>query len=113
CPACKEWIHGSATKCPHCRAHQPPPASTYAIVAVIVVVIFLMCILSAILSPTSRTSSSYSTTSPYNDYKSTKPVREMDGWERKQIDDAWNSMSPEERRKQIYREFGDIVDIQE
>lgn len=57
--------------------------------------------------------STYRRPQKYNDYKSTKPVREMDGWEQKQFNDVWGSMSPEEKRKQIYREFGDIVDIQE
>lgn len=49
----------------------------------------------------------------YNDYKSTKPVRDMDGWEIKQFNEAWDKMSPDEKKKQIYRDLGDVVNIQE
>ncbi|MBN2134087.1 MAG: hypothetical protein JW741_31580 [Sedimentisphaerales bacterium] len=43
CPKCKEWIHKGATKCPHCRASQPPPPWAYALVAALLVVPAIWC----------------------------------------------------------------------
>jgi len=36
CPKCKEWIDKGATKCPHCRSTQPPPAWVTAIAVAVV-----------------------------------------------------------------------------
>lgn len=53
--------------------------------------------------------SRHDTSSDNTGYRSTKPVREMDGQERKEIDDAWRTMSPAEKRKQLRRDFGDLI----
>lgn len=66
CPACKEWIHNRATKCPHCRSKQPPPpvgAGTLAVVIVVAVVFIVIC--SGILNSSSHTSSSDPAANPY------------------------------------------------
>lgn len=61
----------------------------------------------------SPSSGRYTEPTRQSEYKSTKPLWEMDGQERKELDDAWNSMSSEEQLKQIRRDFGDIVDFNE
>jgi hypothetical protein len=41
-------------------------------------------------------------------YKSTKPLSQMDGQERHEYNEAWKYMSDEEKKKQIRRDFGDL-----
>ena len=42
-------------------------------------------------------------------YKSIKPTWQMDGQERHDLDEAWKYMSPEEQKKQLRRDFGDLI----
>jgi hypothetical protein len=41
-------------------------------------------------------------------YKSTKPVSEMDGQEQHEYNEAYRYMTVEERKKQVRRDFGDL-----
>ena len=43
CPKCREWIDKQATKCPHCRSKQPPPAWAYAVGLGTVILIIALC----------------------------------------------------------------------
>ena len=120
CHACTNIMAKSLKKCPHCGAPRKPTAqeqqvSNIAALGCLIPAILFVILIAYSCSITPSSSRSYSSPrrTEHSDYKSTKPVREMDGWERKEIDDAWDTISPEEKRKQIYRDFGDIVDIQE
>lgn len=119
CQTCGNIVAKVLKKCPHCGAPRQPTKEEQQISNVAAVgcltAVILIVVVGLISTTTPSSSRSYSPSPPsdHTEYKSTKPVREMDGWDRKQIDDAWDSMSQEEKRKQIYRDFGDIVDFQE
>lgn len=124
CPECKKPVSETANACPGCSFTLTPEivaeqkekkqkegqAGVLIALGVFLVFVVLCSGLSRPSSTPSEDSSAQVKAQAHlqelMNYKSTKPVSEMDGQEKHEFDEAWKYMSDEEKMKQTRRDFG-------